>query len=928
MSQANSPDWIVHVPGRLRPKAALLADRSPYFARLTQGISKETCAQLFQPLEDALLPEDTSLWLPSLTVRDIQHAQQILRQCKRHGICHFIWWELGLNGDITRSYTALSSWACGLIGKALGMAFSLLEEKYGHIQGGRFSIIGLGKLGGQELNLGSDVDLLFVWQGHGQTQGGRRSIDVDSFYSEIARLFIRLMAERTVDGLVWPVDMRLRPGGDGAPICLNLDSTLNHYLNYGQTWERAMLIKADVVGGDRDLGLELIESLKPFIYRRYLDYSAVAALAEMKQRIDLQAGELAPGKGFDVKRGHGGIREIEFIIQSMQLLHGGRDTSLQRKNGQDALDALVAAGIIENSLSETLTESYQFWRRIEHAVQARNGEQTHRLPADFDGFLNSLLETRAIEKMMKRHTETVGAIFSEEVLPHSNRASNAVNWLTAPWPDELKGICEEKRDAMIKSLTRIDQHLSRGILPERCRHDLESILDFSMPKWIQDTNGESACSALADLIENIEGRATWIDLLATHRGALEWLTGVLSASQYLARFLSEHPHLLEWPLLEARGEVEVQQICGRIDGIQSNQDEAEAIAQLGRWVDLARVQCALMIDAHLTSPNEIGLLLANIADAATRCVFRLSLGQLALDDEFPFVIVAMGKHGSKEMGLCSDLDMVFLLTDLESDQSPGKPTIEAREFAQKLGRRVIRQLTDQSPFGAGYEFDGRLRPSGAGGILVSTLDGFIDYQLHEAQTWEHQALCRARTVAGPAPARRRVEEALKAILARPRDLETVRKDMCVMRQKMLDHLASHDASIINLKQDRGGLVDIEFLAQFARLCFDGNETGTIATLSSIPETAPEAWREVAPGLIATYLAFRDVDNILRVELWQSIQAIPSDPTHPVWISMADHTDFNHPDRLEETMHQTKAVFDQLISEPIQPLADTRIDNQQ
>lgn len=913
MTEKVTPDWVRFVPSSARDDALRLARASPYFVDLMRGASPEVCEGLFRTEKDALLPNGCDPWLPQGLPEDQVSALAALRQAKRSGLRHCLWWELGLHGDIEASYHALSDWAGGLIDAALAMATQLIAPKLGSLDNGGFTVIGLGKLGGRELNLGSDVDLLFIWRGQGSTRGGRREVDAGSYFNELARLLIRLLSERTEDGIVWPVDMRLRPGGDGAPICLNLDATLEHYLNYGQTWERAMLIKANVVAGDRAIGERFLTEIQPFIYRRYLDYSAVAALADMKRRIDAQASAQELGPGFDVKRGRGGIREIEFFIQSLQLLHGGRLIHLRQREGRLALHALCESGLIEADMVDRLFASYRFWRGIEHALQARHGEQTHRLPDDFSDFLNAIFCRTDILTAMRAHAEFISKVFTDQVLPQSQATGSAHSgWLSGNRLATELALGEQERATMIAALNRIDAHLDRGLLPERCRTEIESILDVAMPSWLDDANGADACDALADLIINISGRATWIDLLATHRGALDWLVGVLSASRYLARFLVDHPHMLEWPLLKARGDAEIQQICTQIDALESAPDESEVLQDLGRFIDMARIQCALMIDAHRADAREIGDWLAEVADAAVRCCLRLGLRQLRLDQEFPFVALSMGKHGSREMGLASDLDMVFILTDPDYQQKTTPLARDVRDYAQRLGRRIIRQLTDQAPFGAGYEFDARLRPSGDGGILVTTLAGFRDYQLNEAQTWEHQALCRARPVAGPAESQQAVLKVIGEIIAQPRDRHQLTVEVRGMRDKMMEHLASTSDEIINLKQDAGGLVDIEFLAQFARLAFCGEQTGTITTFEHLPTSAPKDWVDAAPVLIKTYLDYRSVENMLRIQLWTSPKRLSTNSSDPAWVTLYRHTPFTSPDLLKRRMQETRTLYDLLL----------------
>jgi len=897
------------VPENLHVDVRRVYEISQQFSMLMRTTSEDECKALFRPLEQALLPDDSEVWVPACDSSDLVTCLAHLRKCKNHGHRHLIWWELGLGGDMDASCRAIADLASGLLDQAQTMAERLIAPRYGRIEGGSFCVIGLGKLGGRELNLGSDVDPLFIWQGEGNTVDGRQSIPAQEYYMHLSRMLIRLMSERTADGIVWPVDMRLRPGGDAAAIVLHLDATLNHYLEYGQTWERAMLIKARPVAGDIKLGQAFIEGISPFIFRRYLDYTTVSALAEMKRRIDGQAGAGGIAPGFDVKRGRGGIREIEFIIQSMQLLHAGRNSELRVQPSMLAIERLKDAGVIGDEDVAELKAAYRFWRRIEHAIQSRRGEQTHRLPEDYVDYLTAATCIDQVEEQMIHHAAIVESAFSKFVKPLADEAVEDKNWLSGS-TQGLEALQEQDRERYLLALKRIDTWLSRGLLPERSRQQVGRILEQAMPKWLDDENGISAIEAFADLIHAISGRATWIDLLATHQGALEWLIGVLSASRYLADHIAKEPSWLEWPLMAEHGETDIKEICAGLHALDDFSDVEQALADIGRGVDRGRLLCALAVDAHTSDAMTIGGWMADIADAATSAVIRLCLFQMDLPKDFPFVALALGKHGSHEMGLVSDLDMVFVFVHDNPREICGKRSIG--EHAQRIGRRAIQYLTAPPPFGAGFEFDARLRPSGSSGVLVTSLIGFHDYQLHEAQTWEHQALCRARAAAGPDKAKAAVQAVVTEILDQQRDGQLLAADVLKMRRKMLDHLASRTDAVINLKHDAGGLVDIEFLAQYARLAFGGAGSRTIDLLHDLPDSAPEAWREAANWLADTYLNYRQMENALRVELWRSIGKLPNDASATEWETMRRHALITSPELLIQRMQKVHLLFNQLL----------------
>ncbi|ATX82408.1 glutamate-ammonia-ligase adenylyltransferase [Mariprofundus ferrinatatus] len=899
---------LQYVPENLHGDVRRLFNISPQFSQLMRSAGEEECRLLFRPLEEAVLPDAGETWVPPSQSSDLVACMSHLRRCKHRGHRHLIWWEMGLRGDMDISCRAIADLASGLMGEAVRMAERLIAPRYGHVEGGSFCVIGLGKLGGRELNLGSDVDPLFIWQGNGNTVGGRQSIPAPEYYMHLSRMLIRLMSERTADGIVWPVDMRLRPGGDGSAIVQHLEATLSHYLEYGQTWERAMLIKARPVAGDMQLGDAFIEGIAPFIFRRYLDYTTVAALAEMKRRIDGQAGSGGIAPGYDVKRGRGGIREIEFIIQSMQLLHAGRNKDLRIQPSMQAIDRLMDAGVIAEEDVSELKAAYRFWRRIEHAIQSRRGEQTHKLPDDYADYLSTATGIADIEQQMVHHAAIVESAFGKFVKPVGEEQKER-DWLSGA-NEGLQGRSDEDRDRMLLALERVDAWLLRGLLPERSRAQVSRILDQAMPKWLDDENGVTALEAFADLIRSVSGRATWIDLLATHQGALDWLIGVLSASRYLADHIVKDPSWLEWPLMTEHSEADIRDICAGLDSLDQFDDIEQALADIGRWVDRARLLCALAVDAHTADAMTVGGWMADMADAATSAVIRLCLSQMDLPKDFPFVALAMGKHGSHEMGLVSDLDMVFVLVHDNPGEMCGKRSFG--EHAQRIGRRAIQYLTAAPPFGAGFEFDARLRPSGSSGVLVTSLKGFHDYQLGEAQTWEHQALCRSRAAAGPQDAKAAVESVVAEVLNKPRDRKALAADVLEMRSKMVEHLSSRSDEIINLKQDEGGLVDIEFLAQYARLAFGGAARRTIDVLRDIPDCAPAAWREEGGWLADSYLDYRQMENALRVELWRSIGKLPNRAEATEWETMRRHAAITTPDALKDRMQRVRAAYNRLL----------------
>ena len=903
-----------HFEARIRK----LSELSPLFNDLLRDAPESEMTVLLQPESSAQLPDRSPPWIPDISFDNINDVMRALRACKRLGMRHFLWWELGLHADIETSAKHLAIWASALLQSSYEIAVELLAPRYGKIEAGRFTIIGLGKLGGMELNLGSDVDILFIWESKiRQSSGGRNDVSAQEYYQHLSRMIIKLMGENSIGGMVWPVDMRLRPGGDGSAICLNLDATLDHYCDYGQTWERAMLIKAAPVAGDIELGNAFIEGVSPFIYRRYLDYTTVQALAKMKQRIDAQGNLHEIGAGFDVKRGRGGIREIEFFIQSLQLLHGGRNPQLRSQPSMTSLNNLCDSEIITAEDRDTLHIAYRFWRTVEHAIQSRKGEQTHKLPADFETYLNSLLELNDVKAEMQHHAQKVHDLFADQFAEVEFEQNSGIRWLEIT-PEELgreldKFDAEQVNRAHV-ALQRIDNQLERGILPERSRQQVEKILAFCMEAWRVDVNGVQAVEQLAALFQNIAGRATWIDLLATHEPVLQWLISMLSASHYIAGHLVKNPSWLEWPVEDERGAGRIRIIVEKLQALDPKVlDEEQFLADLGRLTDQARLTCAVEIASDdQADPLLMGGWMSDCADHATEAALKLALHQFELEDDFPLVAVAMGKHGSRTMGLVSDLDMVFLfISDDPSETGPAGRSM--RDWAQRIGRRMIQHLTLAPPFGAGFEFDSRLRPSGAKGALVTTLNNFETYQLHEAQTWEHQALTRARAVAGPDELKQQVSGVITHILDRPRNNRVLAEEALSMREKMVEHLASKDSDMLNIKQDPGGLVDIEFLAQYARLAYGGDEKCTVEILRKLPESAPPNWKSAMEMLTGTFIDYRKMENALRVHLWASVGRLPADDAASEWEPLRRHAPIKSVEELKQRMAEIRKLFIELLT---------------
>jgi len=582
-----------------------------------------------------------------------------------------------------------------------------------------------------------------------------------------------------------------------------------------------------------------------------------------------------------------------------------------------SLNHLCEQGVVQPEDRDDLHHAYCFWRRVEHAIQSRKGEQTHKLSGDFEAYLNAALDSEDILQEMHFHAEKVHSLFADQFAEVELEGASGPSWLEMESTEltrQLDNFESEQVHRVHMALNRIDSQLDRGILPERSRQQVEKIIALGMEAWRVDANGIQAIEQLASLFQNIAGRATWIDLLATHELVLQWLISMLSASSYIAEHLVKNPSWLEWPIEDERGAGRIKSILRQLQSLDPKElDDEQFLAEMGRLTDQARLTCAVEIASDdEADPLLIGNWMSDCADQATSAALKLALHQFKLADDFPIVAVAMGKHGSRTMGLVSDLDMVFLyICDDPSEAGPNGRSM--RDWAQRIGRRLIQHLTLAPPFGAGFEFDSRLRPSGAKGALVTTLANFESYQLQEAQAWEHQALTRARTVAGMDRLQQQASEVITDILNQPRDTKALASEVLSMREKMVEHLSSKQSTLINIKQDPGGLVDIEFLAQYARLAFGGSEKGTAGIFRQLPDTAPANWKSAVEMLVKTFIDYRRMENALRVHLWASVGRLPADDTASEWETLRRHAPIKSVAALKQRMSEVHGLYLELLN---------------
>lgn len=724
-------------------------------------------------------------------------------------------------------------------------------------------VLGMGKMGAWELNVSSDIDLIFSYPESGETRGGRRSFSNQEFFVRLGQKLIKALDVRNADGFVFRVDMRLRPYGQSGALILNFDAMEEYYQTQGREWERYAMIKARVVAGDREAGAKLMAMLRPFTYRKYIDFSAIDSLRDMKALINREVQR--KGMSNDVKRGAGGIREVEFVAQTFQLIRGGRDARFQNSALKDILVLLGAEGLLPANHTEELYRSYTFLRNVEHVLQGWQDKQTQMLPGaeldqlrlafvmgfdHWDDFLACLNKHRALVRELfeaviaDEKKEGNGESISEEFQQAKNIwQSNDDSDVVA---QELGALGYNNSEQAVGFLQ--DLQKSRSVLS--MASDTRVRLDDLMPGLIAvcaplDNDAETLGRVLT-LIESVARRSAYLVLLKENPVALNSTVRLCAASTWIAEQLSRYPALLDELLdtrtlysLPDRGQLEDelrQQLLRVPEGDLEAQMEVLRYFKCSHSLHVAACEVEgilplMKVSDYLTWLAES--ILSHVLEIAwDQMVERYGRPAGENGDEPGFLIVGYGKLGGIELGHGSDLDLVFLHDANPNKSTDGDRSIDNATFFMRLGQRIIHIITTQMISGDLYEVDMRLRPSGNSGMLVASLAAFEKYQLEDAWTWEHQALVRARPIVGSSRLSKAFEEARHRVLCQQRDHQKLLADVIEMRNKMREHLGGSKrggdkggsskssgggSAAFNLKQGVGGIVDIEFMVQFVVL---------------------------------------------------------------------------------------------------------------
>ena len=798
---------------------------------------------------------------------------------------------LGL-ATVDETVREISALAEGVLEAAVSAVRARLEAEWGPAPAA-FVVLGMGKLGGEELNYSSDVDLVYVYERDGEQVGERT---LGQFFSRLAEEVTRALGEMTADGVVFRVDLRLRPGGGEGPVAVSLPAALSYYETWGQTWERAAWLKARAVAGDRALGETLLGELVPFVYRRYLDFGTIEDLKGMKRRVD--ASLRAPGAASrDVKLGRGGIREVEFFVQAQQLVHGGKDARLRLRGTLPGLAALATAGYVEHGLADRLAGAYRFLRDVEHKLQIVQERQTQLVPSAVDelvplarrlGFRGADA-VEAFEGARARHSTAVRAAF--EALFHAAEEERLRE------ADPELALLVEELDQEERALWRLgrlgfrdlesayaDLRLLRDGPPHapasaRRRQALAALAPALLAEIARSAAPERALRHMATFVATIGARTSYLHLLLENPGVMRLLVRLFATSEFLSSFFLRHPELLDSLV--------------RADLVRVSLTRKEMATELG-----ARLAAATDLEAELDTlrrfrheeflrigvhdiegalaPGEVSGELTRLAETCLEAALGIARREVlararlsAAPATEGLAVVAMGKLGSGELTYASDLDLIFIY---DGHAVP-------HELFTRIAQRAISALQTPTREGIAYRIDTRLRPSGNQGSLVSSLEAFEAYHATSARVWERQALIRARVVAGPPALAARLETVV-ARFVYGRGLEPAEAAEIASMRARIERERSGAGGQVNIKTGRGGLVDVEFLVQMLQLRHGHahpriRSRGTAAAIGALA-AAGLLPADDARALAEGYAFLHAIESRLRLERDQPVEAIDVD----------------------------------------------------
>ncbi|MEH6515673.1 MAG: bifunctional [glutamate--ammonia ligase]-adenylyl-L-tyrosine phosphorylase/[glutamate--ammonia-ligase] adenylyltransferase [Halioglobus sp.] len=843
--------------------------------------------------------------LPETVWRDQLMAQMseedaelgpVLRRFRQRHMLRIVWRDFCRLADTLETVRDTSLLADACIEIAQVHSQIALERRHGKPIGAESGepqtliVLAMGKLGAQELNVSSDIDLIFAYPESGQTDGSERPLSNEEFFTRLGRAIIAALDPVTAEGFVFRVDMRLRPYGDSGALVHNFNALEEYYQDQGRDWERYALIKARPVTGDKEPADYLMSALRPFVYRRYIDFGVIASLRGMKAGINAEVRRR--GLNEDVKLGHGGIREVEFIAQCFQLIRGGRDAELQQRELLPVLAVCRELGCLPEAAVAELIAAYLFLRNSEHAIQGYADKQTQALPIDAlartaMALVMGCADWGAFLLQLEQHRARVSSHFEQIIAaPEEDSPGNLLRWDESLSTEDLLELGFNRAQASLQVVNEL--HNSPRVLT--LQTEGRERLDQFMPQLIRACadveHPDLALQRVLPLVEAVLRRSAYLALLLENPSALTELVSLCHASPWISEQLARSPVLLDElldgaslysapdkALLDAELRPQVARLLPH---------DLEAQMDTLRYFKAAHVLRVAASELSGRLPlMQVSDKLTYIAEVILDQVLRVAWADLTAkygeparaNSDTGFAVYGFGKLGGLELGYGSDLDLVFVYNAAEQGVTSGERAIDNVVFYTRLGQRIIHILDTRMALGQLYEVDMRLRPSGESGMLVITTKGFAKYQREEAWTWEHQALVRARFVAGDRTVADQVDAVRLEVLATSRDAAELAGEVQSMRRRMREHLLPADADEkreFHLKQGTGGIVDLEFMVQYAVLAWSSRYpelaqwSDNVRILEALGEVGLFSTEE-SDTLTQAYLAFRSASHQLALQ---------------------------------------------------------------
>jgi glutamate-ammonia-ligase adenylyltransferase len=870
--------------------------RRPWLLRMLAA-----SAELEQPLREGQLQDE----LADAVANSEEDIGVVLRRFRQRQMLRIVWRDLNRLAPTLETTRDVSWLADACITEALAYCSAEVEAKHGVPQGRRSGdrqelvVIAMGKLGAYELNLSSDIDLIFVYPEAGVTDGEKRSISNEEFFTRVGRALIALLDTITAEGFVFRVDMRLRPYGESGALVHSFAALEAYYQQQGRDWERYALIKARPVTGSVAVTRSLMDCLQPFIYRRYVDYSAIESLRAMKNLIVAEVRRR--GLQGNVKLGSGGIREVEFIAQCVQLIRGGRDAVLQRRELLPVLTECARLGSLPEEVSRELQQAYLFLRDVEHAIQAWEDRQTQELPQDALpcaalAHVMGFTDWSAFTEALDQHRARVARHFASLIAaPESAPAPEAGQELWGPDCDTrtLSELGYADADSLRETILAFYDSRRVQTLQTEGRERLDRFMPLLLRACAEADHPDLALGRVLPLVSAVARRSAYLLLLIENPPALADLTALCGASPWIAEQLAGRPALLDELLdrasLYTAPERETLQAELRQQTSRLTMDDLEGHMEALRYFKASQVLRVAASEVGGRLPlMKVSDKLSFIAEVCVEQVLALAWAQLVARHGEParedtgkgFVVLAYGKLGGIELSYSSDLDLVFVYDAPGNGYTNGERSIDNVTFYTRLAQRMIHIFETRMSLGQLYEIDMRLRPSGASGMLVSSFTGFEQYQRSDAWTWEHQALVRVRAIAGDEQLAGRLESLRRDILCSERDARELAQAVVDMREKMRRHHGvSAEDDELDLKQGFGGIVDIEFMVQYAVLAWAARDRslaewsdnvrildtlGTLDILATL-NTSERDFAKQCRDLKDAYLTLRSATHTLALQ---------------------------------------------------------------